>query len=108
MNAHSQATTAEPQDIELSTLWSSVLRSLRNLLILTSLAGIATFVVLSLMAPRYTAESQLVLAAKRSNPFPEGSERFGGSSNVAPRLDREAVNTHARALLAPTLLFTSG
>ena len=90
---------SEP-DLQLSSLWSDVRRGLTPLLFSTALVGAGCYGVLSLMASRYTSEAQLQIVAKSTNPFPDN--RPGGEST--PRLDKEAINTHARALMAPDLL----
>ena len=56
------------------------------------------------MAPRYTSETQIAITSKRTNPFPETEGQRDGADTIAPRLDREAINTHVKALGAPSLL----
>ena len=90
-------------DIELASLWGAVRRSLKAVVLGAAVIGALTYGVLSLIAPRFTSEVQLAIAAKRTNPFPDARDRPGGDS-VSPRLDKEAINTHAKALMAPDLL----
>ncbi len=102
--AHSTHHGMPPQgDIQLSTLWQALKRSFKGLVIVSALVGGATYGVQSLMAPRYTSESQLEFVAKRNNPFPEAGEPRNAGEN-ASRLDQAAINTHARALLSSDLL----
>ena len=99
--------TSQPthsNDIDIISLWHGLRRSLRTLLVLTLLAGLGTFVVLSLMAPRYTSEAQLAISAKVTNPFPDGKDGKKAPEGLTQRLDREAINTHVNALRAPDLL----
>ena len=90
-------------DIQLVTLWRAVRRSFKGLVLFAGFVAGATYAVQSLMAPRFTSESQLEFVAKRSNPFPESGDRPAGPDNAA-RLDQAAINTHARAILSSDLL----
>ena len=92
------------QDIQLVSLWHAVRRSWKTLLVAACLVGGVTFGAMSLMAPRFTSESQLEFVGRRNNPFPEAGER-GNAPDNASRLDQAAINTHARALLSSDLLW---
>ncbi|CAN0266116.1 unnamed protein product, partial [Phaeothamnion confervicola] len=96
------ATYVEP-DIQLATLWLAIKNGLKGLVIAALAIGVVTFGALSLIAPRYSSESQLEFVSKRSNPFPEGNQRTSSPDSTA-RLDQAAINTHARALLSSDLL----
>ena len=100
MTSSNRLPPSEP-DIQMRSLWAGVRRGLTPLLFTTALVGASTYGALSLMAQRFTSEAQLAIVAKSTNPFPDS--RTGSESNT-PRLDKEAVNTHARALMAPDLL----
>jgi uncharacterized protein involved in exopolysaccharide biosynthesis len=102
---HSAPSQGQPPvgDIQLATLWQAVRRSFKGLLVTAALVGGGTYGVQSLMAPRYTSESQLEFTAKRANPLPEQGDRQPGPDTAA-RLDQAAINTHARALLSSDLL----
>ena len=95
---------ANPDDIDIVSLWGAVRRGLPRLLVLTIGAGILTYATLSTMALRYTSEAQLAIVAKSTNPFPDGREKMGGADSVTPRMDKEAINTQVRALLSTDLL----
>ncbi len=95
---------SQQQDIDLFTLWRGLKRSLRGLLTLTLAVTLLTFGVLSLMTPRYTSETQLAIVAKPTNPFPDAKSANGVRDGLTQRLDREAINTHVNALMAPDLL----
>lgn len=93
-------------DLDIFALWEALRKGITKLLILALLAGGATYAVLSSMAPRYTSEAQLAITSKITNPFPEARSQGGSADSVTPRLDREAINTHVKALMAPDLLLT--
>ena len=95
---------ANPDDIDIVSLWGAVRRGLPRLLVLTFGAGILTYATLSTMALRYTSEAQLAIVAKSTNPFPDGREKMGAADSVTPRMDKEAINTQVRALLSTDLL----
>lgn len=96
---------ASPDDIDIVSVWGSLKRSLRPILLCSLLAGGLTYGVLSLMAPRYASEAQLAITAKGSaaDPFRDPRREGGTSDAVTVRMDKEAINTHVRALLSPDL-----
>jgi uncharacterized protein involved in exopolysaccharide biosynthesis len=98
-----QPPTTSPDDIDIVSLWGVLRRALPRLFALTIGAGVATFTVLSLVAPRYLSEAQLAIEAKATNPFPDKKDGAAPDA-ITPRMDKEAMNTHARALVAPQLL----
>jgi capsular polysaccharide biosynthesis protein len=56
------------------------------------------------MAPHYTSEPQLTVAAKNaSNPFTDSTDGTRAPDSVNVLLDLAAVNTHVRALKSPEL-----
>jgi succinoglycan biosynthesis transport protein ExoP len=92
-----------PDDIDLKSLWQSAIGSLPRLFVLAALFAAATFGVLSLMAPRYQSETQLAIDPKgTNNPFADPS-RSGAADSISVRMDKEAINTHVRALMSPDL-----
>lgn len=96
---------ASPDNIDMGAVFKTVWRRLPHLMILSCLAGGLTFLVLSLVAPRYQSEAQLVVSAKGvSNPF-TSPQKDGGATpdTVSVRMDKEAINTHVRALSSPEL-----
>ncbi|MEO0731067.1 MAG: GumC family protein, partial [Pseudomonadota bacterium] len=100
----SQRTPQSDDDMDLGALFGAMRRSLPTVILCSILAGGLTYVVLSMTAPRYTSDAQLAIASKRTNPFPEKDTPNARQDTVAPLLDREAINTHVRALNAPSLL----
>jgi len=98
------AGTPGAQDIDVSSFWSGVRKALPGLMIWTLVSGVVTFAGLGLVASRYESETQLTITAKRSNAIVDGKNDASAAASITPRLDREAINTHVRALLAPDLL----
>ncbi|MGQ0673225.1 MAG: GumC family protein [Hyphomicrobium sp.] len=96
---------ASPDDIDITSVWSALKRSLPRLLLLSLLAGALTWGVLSMMAARYVSEAQLAIIAKGASvdPFRDPRREGSGPDSVAVRMDKEAVNTHVRALLSADL-----
>ena len=89
-------------DIDLRSLWQTAVGSLPRLILIGALLGGVTYGALGLVAPRYVSETQLAIESKStSNPFADPSR--AGSDSVAVRMDREAVNTHVRALMSTDL-----
>ncbi|WP_051388565.1 GumC family protein [Hyphomicrobium nitrativorans] len=89
-------------DIDLRSLWQTAVRSLPRLIVIGLVLGGLTYGALSLIAPRYTSETQLAIESKSTaNPFTDPSR--ANNDSVAVRMDREAVNTHVRALMSTDL-----
>jgi uncharacterized protein involved in exopolysaccharide biosynthesis len=86
-------------DIDLGALWTLAVRSLPKLAFLALIAGAATYGVLSMVAPRYMSETQISIESKStSNPYSDPNRAGGSPDSVSVRMDKEAVNTHVRAL----------
>ncbi len=88
---------ASPDRIDITEILRAVMKRLPRLFVWTAAAGLITFGVLSMMAPRYQSEAQITVSAKGASKL---DPRRGGQSSeaVAVRMDKEAVNTHVRAL----------
>jgi uncharacterized protein involved in exopolysaccharide biosynthesis len=80
-------------------------RAIPRLAMLAGAVGAITFLGLGLVAPRYQSEAELVVSAKGINdPFSSPRKDGGGGSEaVTVRMDKEAINTHVRALMSPEL-----
>jgi uncharacterized protein involved in exopolysaccharide biosynthesis len=64
--------------------------------------GIIAFAAISFIVPRYTSEAQIQVVPPEREATP--AEASSGSADaVAARLDKEAINTHLRALMSPDL-----
>ena len=95
-------TNASPDDIDIGVLWTSLKRSLPRILVSSAAAGALTYGVLTMMAPRFTSEAQLSVVAKGSqNPFSDPKREGASSDSIATSVDKEAINTHVRALMSP-------
>lgn len=91
-----------PDDIDLRSLWQTAIASLPRLALIAATLAAATYGVLSLMAPRYMSETQLAIESKSANnPFADPSRTVNDSVSV--RMDKEAINTHVRALMSMDL-----
>lgn len=98
------STHASPDDIDITSIWGALKRSGKKLLLASLLMGGITAGVLSLVAPRYTSEAELKVDAKESaNPFASPKHDTAAPDAVQLRADKEAVNTHVRALLSADL-----
>jgi uncharacterized protein involved in exopolysaccharide biosynthesis/Mrp family chromosome partitioning ATPase len=87
----------------LRSLWQSAIRSLPKLAVIAVTFAAATYGVLSLIAPRYMSETQLAIESiGANNPFTDPT-RSGASDSVTVRMDKEAINTHVRALMSTDL-----
>ena len=90
--------SASPDDSDLTTLFATLRRSVPKLIALSLITGALTYLTLSLIAPRYTAQSELGIVAKgKSNPF-KAPNAQGSSDSLSAPLDEQAVNTHLRAI----------
>jgi polysaccharide biosynthesis transport protein len=94
---------ASPDDIDITSLWAALKRSLLKLTAVSALAMGATYGVLSTMAPRFTSEAQLAIVSKSFNPLPDdpSKQSIGDSTN---KMDPAAINTHVKALTGSDLL----
>lgn len=92
-----------PDNIDLLSLWRAAIASLPRLALVAVALAAATYGVLGMVAPRYVSEAQLAIESKSSNnPFTDPS-RSGSSDSVSVRMDKEAINTHVRALMSTDL-----
>jgi uncharacterized protein involved in exopolysaccharide biosynthesis len=90
-------------DIDLRSLWVAAIRSVPRLLVLSVLVAALTYGVLAMIAPHYASETQLTIESKSTNnPFADPN-RSGAPDSVSVRMDKEAINTHVRALMSPDL-----
>lgn len=96
-------TTASPDNIDIASLFSAVGQKWRTLAVLTLASGGLAFAGFSLVKPTYTSEAQIAIVPRgEANPFAD-PKAGSPAESVAVRVDREAINTHAKALQAPEL-----
>jgi len=89
---------ASPDDIDLVSLGTAVRRVLPKLLVATLLVGLASFVALSMLTPKYASQAQIEIISKGlGNPF-EPRRDSSTPELVSVRMDKEAIATHVRAL----------
>jgi uncharacterized protein involved in exopolysaccharide biosynthesis len=94
---------ASPDDIDLTVLGAAVKRVLGKLLAAAGVVGLASFVVLSLLTPKYASQVQIEIVSKGvGNPF-EPRRDAGAPEMVAVRMDKEAIATHVRAFQSSDL-----
>ncbi len=92
-----------PDAIDVTNVFGALRRSLRTIIMLSLLTGVVAFGVFAFMKPIYTSEAQIAILARwEANPFAD-PQKDGGGDTVSVRMDREAINTHVRALQAPDL-----
>ncbi|WP_339084527.1 exopolysaccharide transport family protein [Hyphomicrobium sp. ghe19] len=89
----------------MSTVFDALKRKGRWLVPLSLALGGVTFVVLMMMAPRYQSEAELAIVAKgASSTFSDPRSAAQGPDLVTTRMDKEAINTHVRALQSSDLM----
>ena len=84
---------ASPDDLDIVSLGRSVTGSLKGIALATALAGGVSFLVLSLMTPKYTSEATIEIVNEDPS-LPRGTTATGELS----RPDLDTVRTQARAL----------
>jgi len=96
---------ASPDEIQVPTVFGALRRKSRSLVLLSLAAGCATFGVLTMMAPRYKSEAELAIVAKgASSTFSDPQSAPSVSDLVTTQMDKEAINTHVRALQSTDLM----
>jgi len=96
---------ASTDDIDITALFRSIRRRFPRVVFFSLLAGGLTYLGLSMLAPEYLSKSELMIRAKgTANPFT--GPRVDGSSNqvLSTQVDKQAINTHVRALQSPDLV----
>ncbi|HEX9882063.1 MAG TPA: exopolysaccharide transport family protein [Hyphomicrobium sp.] len=94
--------SASPDDIDITAIWRALRASLPKLILAGLALGIIAFATLSMIVPRYTSEAQIqVVPPEREGAAADSAS--GSADGVAARLDKEAINTHLRALMSPDL-----
>lgn len=95
---------ASPDDIEVGSVFAALIRKLPKLIVLSALLGGLTYGVLMTMAPKYQSQAELQIEAKgASSSFADGKNGVSPDS-LSVKMDKEAINTHVRALQSPDLI----
>jgi uncharacterized protein involved in exopolysaccharide biosynthesis len=90
---HRAQTEAQSSDIDIASLVRAVVAAWKKLFLATLVVGVATFLVLSMMSPRYASEAQIEIV----NEEPSLPKQPGVVVNpTAP--DADSVRTQARVL----------
>ena len=96
---------ASPDASEMTSVFGALKKSLPKVILISAVLGGLTFGLLSMMAPRYQSEAQLEIAAKGvSSMAGDPKAAAAGPDSVSVRVDKEAINTHVRALGSTDLL----
>jgi uncharacterized protein involved in exopolysaccharide biosynthesis len=91
--------TASPDDIDITAIWRALRKSLPKVLAASLAAGLIAFAALTVVAPQYTSEAQIQVVS----PEREATPGDATTEALTARLDKEAINTHLRALMSPDL-----
>lgn len=95
---------ASPDDIELASVFGSLKRALPRLLLWSVALGGLTYGTLMMVAPKYQSQAEMTIVAKGA------ASRFGDANSgnnpesLVVKMDKEAINTHVRALQSPDLI----
>ena len=96
---------ASPDDIEMSSVFSALKKSLPKLLLWSALLGGLTYGAMMMLAPKYQSQAEIQIEAKGSSSAFSDPKSSGSSTEiVTTKMDKEAINTHVRALQSPDLM----
>lgn len=96
---------ASPDDIEMSSIFGALKAALPRLLMWSALLGALAFAVLSMMAPKFQSQADMSIVARASpGMFSDPKNQGGNPESITIKMDKEAINTHVRALQAPDLV----
>lgn len=93
-----------PDDIDMASVFNTLKRRAPGLLLVSLLAGGVTYGILTQVAPRYESEAQLAIVAKGAAGTFSDRNTSTGPDLITTRMDKEAINTHVRAMQSPELL----
>ncbi len=95
---------ASPDDIEMSSIFGALKGSAKRL-VLTSLAlAAATYGALNMIAPKFQSEAELAIVARGASSGFNDAKSAGSPDSITTKMDKEAINTHVRALRSTDLL----
>ena len=96
---------ASPDNIEMSSIARALKQSAPKLLLTSAALSAAMLGVLSMIAPKYQSQAELAIVAKGSSAsFSDSKASAAGPDSVTTTMDKEAINTHVRALQSPDLM----
>jgi uncharacterized protein involved in exopolysaccharide biosynthesis/Mrp family chromosome partitioning ATPase len=93
-----------PDDIDMGSVFDALKRRARWLVALSLMLGGLTYGALSLVAPRYQSEAELAIVAKGASGTFADRSGSSGPDLITTRMDKEAINTHVRAMQSPELM----
>lgn len=94
---------ASPDDIEMGSVFSALRRRLPGVLLWSILLGALTFGALMMMAPKYQSQAEMTIVAKGSSSS-LSDPKSSSPDSLTIKMDKEAINTHVRALQSPDLI----
>ena len=96
---------ASPDDIEISSVFGALKQSLKKLLVISAALFAVTYATLMMVAPKYQSEAELAIVARNaSGNFSDPKSQGGNLDSITTKMDKEAINTHVRALRSTDLL----
>lgn len=95
--------TVSPDDIEMSSVFSALKASLPRVILWSAVLGGLTYAALSMVAPKYQSQAEMTIEAKGSSLADPKSSGVSPES-VTTKMDKEAINTHVKALQSPNLM----
>lgn len=102
MSAHRPAS---PDDIQISSVFGALKQRLKRLLVMSAALFALTYATLMMVAPKYQSEVELAIVARNaSGNFSDTKSQGGSLDAITTKMDKEAINTHVRALRATDLL----
>ncbi|MEL6375398.1 MAG: Wzz/FepE/Etk N-terminal domain-containing protein, partial [Pseudomonadota bacterium] len=83
---------SSPDDIDITSLFSALKRNIVRLLVLSLLAGLLTFGILSAMAPKYKSTAKLLFGGESvTDPFRDPKLQPNAPDAITVKVDKEAV-----------------
>jgi polysaccharide biosynthesis transport protein len=92
-----------PDQIDASDLIRTVFRRLPKILLISALMGGLAYLVSAMKAPSYQSEAELKIVAKGSSNALDPKRDGASPDSTIVQMDKEAVNTHVRALQSADL-----
>jgi uncharacterized protein involved in exopolysaccharide biosynthesis len=93
---------ASPDDIEMGSIFSALMRRLPRLLIWSIALGGLTYGGLMMVAPKYQSQAEMTIVAKGASH--SLGDKTNSPDSLTIKMDKEAINTHVRALQSPDLI----
>ncbi len=94
---------ASPDDIEMGSIFSALRRRLPRVLLWSMALGGLTYGALMMMAPKYQSQAEMTIVAKGASSA-LGDAKGNSPDSLTIKMDKEAINTHVRALQSPDLI----